>query len=170
MLVLALALFSASSALAKEPTAARVFKITQLAVILPEELVRGRIKGTELWTPTLAQVEAAEEAILHRLKEPQKTPKGLPSIKYIIQYYGVLQKKTKFIACGVYKISALRETARHSGQPEYEFNQTIELLFTFPYCEFDSDDWRGFYFDPSINRLLDLMDPKKEPSGIDGRR
>jgi hypothetical protein len=156
MLALVLASFSTSPALAKAPAAARVFKITQLAVVLPEEFVRGRKKGTELWTPTSEQVEAAEEAVLHRLKEPQKTPKGLPSIKYIIQYYGVLQKKTKFIACGVYKISALR------GHPDYEFNETIELLFTFPYCEFDSDDWRGFYFDPSTGQLFDPMDPKEE--------
>ena len=151
--------------LAREPLVSRVVKLKHLAVILPEDTVRKKW-DCDSWTPTVQQVTDAEKAVLLRLRQPEKVRRTAdrPIIKYIIQYYGIVWKNQKWIACGVYKMSGLRDIVEYSGDSEDEFSTTMEMLFTYPYCEFDSEDWRGFYYHASAGKLLDPMDDPNEES------
>jgi hypothetical protein len=152
----------AGAAYCKEPSVSRVVKLTFLAVVLPEQAVR-KAWDCESWTPTLAQVADAEKAMIKHLS-PTQDASAPPNLKerYIIQYYGIVVDKKKWIVCGVYKTRALLDLAReveHAKSDKEarwlkaEFDEQIETLLTYPYSETDSTDWFDAFFDPATNKL-----------------
>jgi len=138
----------------------RVVKLNHLAVILPEsETIRGSWGGDcQLWTPVVAEVAAAEKAILRALRQmKQASARVNLDEKYIIQYSGIILGKTRLIECGVYRIESLRRN-------EY-FDDMLITLLTDPYDETDSQDWFDAIYDTSTGRLSDSLGSlHEEPS------
>ena len=87
----------------EEPPISRVLKLTHVAVILPEETIR-EDWNCEAWTPTVEQVTAAEKTLVSYLRQPAKGSEVHDrGERYIIQYFGVVMEKKKWIVCSVYK-------------------------------------------------------------------
>ena len=97
---------------------ARVVKLVHLAIILPESETTRDDWNCDLWTPTVKEVAGAEKAILHRIRELAKDGVDVEADgKHVIQYYGVVLEKKKWIACSVVNIKAFLNEAK-SGDPE----------------------------------------------------
>ena len=88
---------------------AQVVKLNHWAVIvLGDELTKSDWgPKCDLWTPAIEQVEAAERAVLRDIVKSAKTEKrNKQGPRFIIQYYGLVIEKKKWIVCSVFDIGA----------------------------------------------------------------
>jgi hypothetical protein len=142
------------SAGASPPSVARVVKLTHLAVILPELQQVRDDWDCELWTPSVEQVAAAEKAIFRRMKKDVANGAEFNLHGwYIIQYYGIVLKGTKWIVCSVTDIRTL-DSAAH-GEDGSLLPDTLTEIFARPYGETDSDYWFEAFYDPVADKLSD---------------
>ena len=179
MFVIGGTLFCASFASSKEPPVARVLKLNYLAVILPEKVVR-TAWDCEAWNPTVEQVTAAEKALIKYLREEkvlylrdEKTINpSRPKDLFIVQYFGVVVERRKWIVCGVYNTRTLTELAKDQAAETlgYGFNDRLVSLLAYPYCETDSTDWFDVFFDSSTNSLSDSLGMTKDGNTGDVRQ
>jgi hypothetical protein len=173
VLVIGLSWFSLNVAWSKEPPVSRVIQLTHLAVILPAEKAH-QASDYEAWNPTVEQVMAAEKAVLRYMGKPATgTKRSRPKEQYMIQYYGVLKEKKRWIVCGVYRMDALKNRAIESKNLKlgnFGFSEIVITLLTYPYQETDTDDWFDVFYDPSTNEISDsLGTTTDEGTKIEGR-
>jgi len=135
----------------KEKPVARVAELTHLAVILPElEKVREKWNCERLWTPSIEQVAAAEKAALARLRENADVGARVdPKAKYIVQYYGIVLDKRKWIVCEFTDIAMLLRP----GQTHKRFAAELRALFTTPMILYEKSFSFRFLYDPKTKRL-----------------
>ena len=144
------------------PQVTRVVKLTHLAVILPEsQMVReswggGRPPRMDLWTPSVQQVAGAEKAVLREI-DGMEGGRAKPKVNYLIQYYGLSVNSRKWIVCGVWRLSALREKYEGNGDEWLaDFLTGILTQSLRRYEDLGPNEPPGFlefFYDPSTGAL-----------------
>jgi hypothetical protein len=139
----------------------KVVRLTHMAVILPElERTREDWDCDELWTPNVEQVSRAEKVILERIKQFADSGRRVYGKKitvherYVIQYFGIVLDKRKWIVCFIINTRMFQESASVSNE---DLAETLEGVFSVPYRVYDTDAWFDAYYDPAANRLSESM-------------